>query len=91
MENYACFIIILWVNCPYVKETSGGHHKPHIHVEYAEDEVVITLDGEILEGEIPKSKMKLVEAWMEIHHDDLEANWKLLSDGQQCFRIDPLK
>ncbi|MDR1301872.1 MAG: DUF4160 domain-containing protein [Treponema sp.] len=69
----------------------GKHHKPHIHVEYAEDEVVIALDGEILEGQISKSKMKLVEAWMEIHHEDLEADWKLLSNGEEYFKIDPLK
>jgi hypothetical protein len=73
------------------KEISAKHHKPHIHVEYAEDEVVIALDGEILEGSIPKSKIKLVEAWLEIHHDDLEANWKLLSNGEEYFRIEPLK
>jgi hypothetical protein len=73
------------------KEVSEKHHKPHIHVEYAEDEVVVALDGEILEGQIPKSKMKLVDAWMEIHHDDLEANWKLLSNGEEYFKIDPLK
>ncbi|MDR0321649.1 MAG: DUF4160 domain-containing protein [Treponema sp.] len=73
------------------KELSGKHHKPHIHVEYAEDTAVVALDGEILEGQIPKSKMKLVEAWIEIHRDDLEANWKLLSSGEQFFKIDPLK
>ena len=64
---------------------------PNIHAEYSGDEVVISLDGAVLEGEIPKSKMKLLEAWMVIHHDDLEANWKLLSNGEQFFRIDPLK
>jgi hypothetical protein len=73
------------------KEVSRKHHKPHIHVEYSGEEVVIALDGEILEGSIPKPKMKLVEAWMEIHRDDLEANWKLLSNGEQFFRIEPLK
>jgi len=73
------------------REVSGKHHKPHIHVEYANEAVVIALDGEILEGSIPNSKMKLVEAWMEIHHDDLEANWKLLSQGEEYFKIDPLK
>ena len=45
----------------------------------------------MLEAEIPKGKMKLLEAWMEIHRDDLEANWKLLSGGEQFFRIDPLR
>jgi hypothetical protein len=72
-------------------ELSEKHHKPHIHVEYAEDEVVVALDGEILEGQIPKAKMKLVEAWMEIHREDLQANWKLLSNGEEYFKIDPLK
>ena len=64
---------------------------PHIHAEYSGDEAVVALDGTILEGGLPKSKMKLLEAWMEIHRDELEANWKLLSNGEQFFRIDPLK
>lgn len=50
-------------------------------------------DGAILEGDskFPKNKLKLLDAWMEIHREDLEANWTLLSNGEQFFRIDPLK
>lgn len=73
------------------KENGGKHKMPRIHAEYSGDEVVVTLDGDILEGGIPKSKMKLLDAWMEIHREDLEANWTLLSSGEQFFRIDPLK
>lgn len=73
------------------KELGGKHNKPHIHAEYSGDEVVVALDGTVLEGGLPKAKMKLLEAWMEIHRDELEANWKLLSNGEQFFRIDPLK
>ena len=73
------------------KENSGQHHKPHVHVEYSGDEVAVAFDGEVLEGSIPRGKMKLLEAWMELHREDLEANWKLLSCGEQFFRIDPLK
>ena len=73
------------------QEAGRKHHVPHIHAEYSGDEVVVALDGTVLEGAIPKSKMKLLEAWMEIHREDLEANWKLLSNGEQFFRIDPLK
>lgn len=47
---------------------------PHIHAEYSGDEVVVALDGTVLEGSIPKSKMKLLDAWMEIHCEDLEVN-----------------
>jgi len=73
------------------REIGGKHNKPHIHVEYSGDKAVISLDGEVLEGKIPRGKMHLVLAWMEIHQDDLAANWRLLSDGEQSFRIDPLK
>lgn len=60
-------------------------------MEYSGEEAVLSLGGEILEGSIPVPKMKLVQAWVEIHREDLEANWKLLSKGEQFFRIEPLK
>ena len=72
-------------------ERGGRHHLPHIHCKYAEHEIVIALDGTVLEGEMPTSKMKLIEAWMEIHRDDLLANWELLSSGEKHFRIQPLQ
>ena len=31
------------------------------------------------------------DGWMEIHREDLEANWKLLSSGDGFFKIEPLK
>ncbi len=72
-------------------EKGGKHNIPHIHVEYSGEELVIGLDGTILEGNIPKNKRKLLDAWMEIHREDLLANWTLLNSGEQIFRIDPLK
>ena len=73
------------------KENSGKHNIPHIHAEYSGDEVSVSLDGEILEGGLPKSKMRMLLAWIEIHRDELEANWKMLSDGMNIITIDPLK
>ncbi len=47
------------------------HHRPHIHAEYAEHGAVIAIDnGEVFEGELPGSQMKLVQAWMEIHKNE---------------------
>ena len=51
---------------------------------------MLSLDGEVLKGSFPISKMKLLQAWVEIHRDDLEANWKVLSQGGQFFKIDLL-
>lgn len=68
------------------------HHVPHIHAEYGDSRAVFDInDGEILAGELPKNKRKLVEAWIEIHREDLMANWRLAVTGQEIFRIDPLK
>jgi hypothetical protein len=68
------------------------HHLPHIHVKYQDQEVVIAIPGgEILEGDLKTSKLKLVQAWIEIHQDELMANWELASQGQSVFRIEPLR
>lgn len=76
----------------YMYRELGGKHKlPHVHAMFSVDEIVVSLEGEILEGSIPKSKLKLLLAWMEIHKDELRANWDLLSAGEQSFRIDPLR
>lgn len=68
------------------------HHVPHIHVKYQEQEVVLSIpDGNVLEGELKRNKMKLVQAWIEIHQEELMANWELASQGEAIFKIDPLK
>nr|WP_318680821.1 DUF4160 domain-containing protein [uncultured Treponema sp.] len=72
-------------------EKGGKHHLPHIHVICGDDESIFSLEGEQIEGTISSSKKKLVEAWIEIHKEELMANWKLLEEGEQFFKIEPLK
>ncbi len=68
------------------------HHVPHIHVKYQDQDAVISIpDGELLEGELKANKMRLVLAWIEIHRDELMADWELASSGENVFKIDPLK
>lgn len=68
------------------------HKLPHIHVRYQDDEAVYSIqNGELLAGAIPAGKAKLVQAWIEIHREDLLANWDLAVSGQQPHKIEPLK
>ena len=68
------------------------HKLPHIHVRYQDDEAVFAIpSGKLLEGKIPISKKKLVEAWIEIHRDELMADWQLAVNGAKPFKIEPLK
>lgn len=73
------------------REVGGKHNLPHIHAEYGEDEAVFDFDGNVLEGSIPKKKERMVQAWIDIHKEDLIANWKLLSNGDGFFKIPPLQ
>lgn len=68
------------------------HHRPHIHAKYQGEEAVFGIpDGELLEGGLPAGKMRMVLAWIEIHRDELMADWDLAVNGMQPFRIEPLR
>ena len=68
------------------------HKVPHIHVRYQSEEAVFSIpDGKILEGNMKTNKKKLVEAWILIHEDELMADWELAINGEEIFKIDPLK
>lgn len=68
------------------------HKKPHIHVEYQGKSAVISIqDGKLPEGKIQQNKLKLLDAWIEIHLNELHANWKLALEGQPLFKIEALK
>jgi len=68
------------------------HQLPHIHVQYSDEEAVISIPGgEVIEGSIKKAKLKLVQAWIEIHQEELMADWQLAVNGQQVFKIEPLR
>ena len=68
------------------------HKLPHIHVHYAEESAVLSIEeGKVLDGKIKNNKMKLVQAWIEIHKEELMADWKLATTGSIVFQIEPLK
>ena len=64
------------------------HHVPHIHAEYQGEVAVYAIhDGTVLAGKIPPKKHKLVVAWIEIHQEDLLADWELAVQGKQPLPI----
>ena len=68
------------------------HRLPHLHVEYQGKQVVISIpDGNVLEGDLPAKKLRLVQAWIAIHEDELMADWALAINGEPVFPIDPLR
>ena len=73
-------------------EDVGRHNMPHIHVRYQGKKSSISIeDGTLLAGDFPPKQLRLVLAWIEIHRDELMANWELAVAGEEPFRIAPLQ
>ena len=68
------------------------HNPPHIHVYYQNQNAVIDIETcKNTKGKLPDRQLRLVNAWIEIHRDELNANWKLCQNGERPFKINPLK
>ncbi len=68
------------------------HNLPHIHARYQGEEAAIALeDGNILDGKLPPKQLKMVQAWIEIHKEELYVDWELAVNGDEPFRIAPLQ
>lgn len=67
------------------------HNKPHVHIYYNEYEASIGIDGELLAGSIPVKQLKLVQAWLAIHEDELYCAWNKAVQGIPFGKIEPLR
>lgn len=67
------------------------HHKPHIHVYYQDYEASVGIDGDLLAGSIPIKQLKLIQAWLVLHEDELYAAWNKAVQNIPFGKIEPLK
>jgi hypothetical protein len=68
------------------------HKQPHIHVRYQDYRAAFSIPaGELINGTLPQKKIKLVQAWIILHEEDLMANWELATNEKNIFKIEPLK
>ena len=74
-----------------IRMNFSEHNPPHLHAEYQGNNAVFNFDGEITEGTMPNKQKKLIVAWIEIHKDELIANWQLIQNKEDYFKIDPLR
>jgi hypothetical protein len=73
-------------------EVGGSHHRPHFHAYHQEAVAVFGVDPvELIAGELPTRQRRLVEAWAELHQDELASDWQRLQAGQSPKPIEPLR
>jgi hypothetical protein len=68
------------------------HNPPHIHVYYQDFKALFDIvSGDMTDGNLPPRQKRLVTAWIELHREELVADWNLASQGELPFKIDPLR
>jgi hypothetical protein len=72
-------------------EAGERHNTPHFHARYGEYRAVFSIaTGDLLVGSLPKTQLRLVQAWIELRRSQLEADWGLLITGHTPDKIPPL-
>ena len=73
-------------------EAGVSHHTPHFHAYFQDEASVFSIRPvDLIAGALPQKQQRLVEAWAELHQDELLADWNLLHSGRAATPIDPLK
>ena len=73
-------------------EVNAPHHRSHFHAYYHEEVAIYGLDPvELIAGSLPRRQQRLVEAWAELHQEELLADWDRLQAGERPIPIEPLK
>ena len=68
------------------------HPPPHFHAYYGENKAVVDVRTcEVVQGDLPQRQVRLVEAWAELHQEELMADWQLVMNGEKPFSIQPLQ
>ena len=68
------------------------HNPPHFHAKYGEFMGIVNIQtGELIDGELPRRALRLVQDWTELHKAELIKNWQSAqSDNPEIVKIEPL-
>ncbi len=73
-------------------EAGERHNLPHFHGRYGGQRATFSIEsGDVLASTLPRAQLRLVQAWVELHRNELEACWQLLVSGGSSNKIAPLK
>lgn len=73
-------------------EAGAKHNAPHFHAYYQNEVAVFSIEtADLIAGTIPKRQQRFVEAWAELHREELFEDWNLLQSGRLPLPIEPLK
>ena len=73
-------------------EPTASHHRPHFHAFCQGAAAIVAIEPvELLAGDFPRRQQRLVEAWAELHQEELLEDWNRLQAGRRPLKIEPLR
>lgn len=73
-----------------IKMYFGDHAPPHFHVEYQEYEAIVNIETGEITGRLSRRALRLVYEWLDLHKDELMANWERSQERKPLKKIKPL-
>lgn len=67
------------------------HNPPHFQAKYGDYEIIVSIEGKVLEGKFPKRALQLVIEWLNLHKKELLDNWQKTQNGEPLKSIAPLE
>jgi hypothetical protein len=73
-------------------EPGAPHHSPHFHAYYQNSMGIFNIETiDLIGGNLPRREQRLVEAWAEVHQNELLENWGRLQTGRLPYKIASLR
>jgi hypothetical protein len=69
----------------------NDHSPPHFHARYGEFEATININTvEVIQGQLPRRALNLVQEWAMIHREELLEDWRLCRENAPPKKVEPL-
>ncbi|MDR1118492.1 MAG: DUF4160 domain-containing protein [Bifidobacteriaceae bacterium] len=72
-------------------DNADRHQLPHVHAYYGERDAAVGVDGELLAGTLPVKQLRMVQAWLAIHEDEVREAWAKALRHEPPGQIQPLR
>jgi hypothetical protein len=69
----------------------ADHPLPHFHARYGDYEITVEIQTGVVRGVFPKRALRAVLEWLDLHQDELLADWSLAQQRKPLNQIEPLE
>lgn len=74
----------------YMYWNEGDHPVPHFHAHKGSERASLSVDGQLLAGQLESRALTFAQDWARLHREELISNWERARRSEPLLPIDPL-